>query len=111
MREALWVLQIEDSESDAALIRRHLEKAGYELHSERVQDSAQMRAALARAAWDVIICDYHVPQFNAPAALRVLQEMHQDIPFVVVSGVAGEEVAVEMMRLGAQDYVMKNHLA
>jgi two-component sensor histidine kinase len=107
----LWVLQVEDSESDAALVRRHLEQAGYEVYSERVQDADHMRAALARAAWDVIVCDYHVRQFGAPAALRILQEAHQDIPFIVVSGVAGEDLAVEMMKLGAQDFLLKDRLA
>jgi len=110
MSETIWVLQVEDSESDAALVRRHLEKAGYEVYSERVDDAENMRAALTRTGWDIIICDYHIPQFGAPAALHLLQEMHQDVPFIVVSGVAGEEVAVETMRLGARDYVMKDKL-
>jgi two-component sensor histidine kinase len=111
MSETLWVLQVEDSESDAALVRRHLEQAGYGVYSERVQDADRMRAALARAAWDVIVCDCHVPGFHAPAALRTLHEAHQDIPFIVVSEVAGEELAVDMMRLGAQDYLLKDRLA
>jgi two-component sensor histidine kinase len=111
MSEALWVLQVEDSESDAALVHRHLEKAGYDVYSERVQDAGRMRAALARASWDVIVCDYHVPQFEAPEALAILRESHQDIPFIVVSGVAGEDLAVAMMRLGAQDYLLKDRLA
>ncbi len=111
MSETLWVLHVEDSENDAALVRRHLENAGYDVYSERVQDAGHMRAALARAAWDVVICDYHVPQFGAPAALRVLHEAHQDIPFIVVSGVAGEDLAVAMMKLGAQDFLRKDRLA
>jgi two-component sensor histidine kinase len=110
MRETLWLLQVDDSESEAALVRQHLEKAGYRLYSERVQDAGQMRAALARAAWDVIVCDYHVSGFDAPAALRILHEAHQDIPFIVLSGVAGEELAVAMMRLGAHDYFLKDRL-
>src|SRR5258708_28612032 len=111
MSETLWVLHVEDSENDAALVRRHLENAGYDVYSERVQDADHMRAALARAAWDVILCDYHVPQFDAPSALRVLHETHQDIPFIVVSGVAGEDLAVAMMKLGAQDFLRKDRLA
>ena len=71
MSEQLWVLQVEDSESDAALVRRSLEKAGYQVYWECVQDGQHMRAALARAAWDVIICDYHLPQFGAQAALKI----------------------------------------
>lgn len=111
MSESLWVLQVENSGPGAALVRGHLERAGYSVYSERVQDADRMRAALARAAWDVIVCDYHVPGFDAPAALRTLHEAHQDIPFIVVSEVAGEELAVDMMRLGAQDYVLKDRLA
>ena len=111
MSEPLWVLQVEDSESDAALVRRHIEKAGYAVYSERVEDADHMRAALARAAWDVIVCDYHLPRLDAPAALAILRDSHQDIPFIVVSGVAGEDLAVDMMRLGAQDYLMKDRLA
>jgi len=111
MNEALWVLQVEDSESDAALVRQHLEKAGYRVYSERVQDADHMRAALARAAWDVIVSDCDVPGFAAPAALRTLHDAHQDIPFIVVSEAAGEELAVDMMRLGAQDYLLKDRLA
>ena len=110
MGETIWVLQVEDSESDAALVRRHLEKAGYRVYFERVDDEDGMRSALSRTGWDIIICDYHIPQFGAPAALHLLQEMHQDVPLIVVSGVAGEEVAVATMRLGARDYVMKDRL-
>jgi two-component sensor histidine kinase len=111
MSETLWVLQVQDSESDAVLVRRHLEKAGYKVYSECVQEAGRMQAALARAAWDVIVCDYQVPGFDAPAALRTLHEAHQDIPFIVLSGVAGEELAVAMMRLGAHDYLLKDRLA
>jgi two-component sensor histidine kinase len=70
-----------------------------------------MREALDRCAWDVIISDYHLPQFDAPSALRVLHESGQDIPFLVVSGVMGEEVAVAMMKAGAHDYLVKGALA
>src|ERR1035438_9152971 len=69
MSELLRVLQIEDSECDAALIVRELEKTRYQVEWERVEDAAGMRAALAERAWDVIISDYYLPQFGAPAAL------------------------------------------
>jgi PAS domain S-box-containing protein len=111
MREALRVLQIEDSESDAALIVRLLEKARYDVHPERVDDAAGMRAALARQAWDVIVADYHLPQFDAPAALRILHDTGLDIPFIVVSRSLGEDLAVAMMKAGAQDYLLKANLA
>src|SRR6476661_1169287 len=94
MSEILRVLQVEDSESDAALIVRLLEKAGYEVQPERVEDAAAMRAALAGKTWDAIIADYHLPGFDAPAALATLHESGLDLPFIVVSGTMGEDVAV-----------------
>jgi PAS domain S-box-containing protein len=109
--EALRVLQIEDSESDAELIVRLLERAQYDVHWERVEDASGMRAALAREVWDVIVADYHLPQFDAPAALRILHDTGQDIPFLVVSGDLGEDLAVAMMKAGAHDYLMKGNLA
>jgi two-component system cell cycle sensor histidine kinase/response regulator CckA len=111
MSEILRVLQVEDAESDAALIIRLLEKFGYVVHSERVEDAGQMRQALARQDWDVVVADYQLPQFNAAEALRILRECTVDIPFIVVSGTIGEDRAVEMMRAGAQDYVLKDRIA
>jgi PAS domain S-box-containing protein len=111
MGKPLRLLQVEDLESDAALIVRLLKKAGYDIESERVEDATEMRRALASRTWDVIIADYRLPQFDARAALRVLQETRRDIPFIVVSATIGEDVAVEMMRSGAQDYVIKGSLA
>jgi DNA-binding NtrC family response regulator len=108
---SLQVLQVEDSESDALLIVRLLEKAGYTVRAERVEDAPGMRAALESQTWDVIVADYRVPGFDAPAALRVLQETGRDIPFIVVSGAIGEDVAVQIMKLGAHDCVMKNNRA
>jgi two-component system cell cycle sensor histidine kinase/response regulator CckA len=110
MSETLRVLQVEDSESDAALMARILAKAGYDLHAERVDDPEAMRDALARAEWDVIIADHRMGPFDAPGALRVLHETGRDIPFIVVSGSIGEELAVTMMKSGAHDYLLKNNL-
>ncbi len=111
MSETLRVLQVEDSESDAALIVRLLERAGYNVQAERVEDAAAMRAALSSTTWDVIIADYHLPGFDAPAALQTLHESGLDLPFLVVSGAMGEEVAVAMMKAGAHDYLNKDSLA
>ncbi len=111
MSEPLRVLQIEDSESDAALIVRALEKSRYQVESERVEDAAGMRAALAERTWDVIVSDYYLPQFGAPAALGILRDSGRDIPFIVVSGRMGEDTAVEMMKAGAHDYLLKDNLA
>ena len=111
MNEVLSVLLVEDSESDAALIQRVLERSGQAVRLERVDDAADMRAALAKGAWDAIICDHALPRFDAHAALKLLHEMGFDIPFLVVSGAIGEDVAVGLMKLGAHDYLMKDNLA
>ncbi len=111
MSRPLRLLQLEDLESDAALILRTIERAGYEVTSECVQTAAGMKAALARHAWDIIVSDYRMPEFNAPAALAILQETGADIPFIVVSGTIGEDSAVALMKAGAHDYLMKDRLA
>ncbi|HTQ56789.1 MAG TPA: histidine kinase dimerization/phosphoacceptor domain -containing protein [Bryobacteraceae bacterium] len=110
MSRPLRVLQVEDNESDAALVVRHLEQAGYAVQSRRVQEVHEMRTALGTQVWDVVIADYHLPCFDAPAALRVLLESGLDIPFVVVSGAIGDDVGVRMMKAGAHDYLNKAHL-
>jgi PAS domain S-box-containing protein len=102
-------LNVEDSEQDVALLTRHLSRA-YELKIERVDTSSAMKAALETHAWDIILCDYSMPQFNALAALDVLKKTGLDIPFIIISGTVGEAVAVEAMRAGAQDYMMKESL-
>ena len=107
----LAVLIVEDSESDAQLIVYLLRKAGYEVVSEQVETAEQMRSALEKRTWDVVISDYSLPQFDGRAALELLKEKQQDIPFIVVSGAIGEETAVAMMKAGAHDYLMKGNLA
>ena len=111
MPELLRVMQVEDSVSDAALIERALAKNGYTVSSERVMNAQQMREALAKQPWDVIIADYRLPEFDAPSALSLLHDSGRDIPFIVVSGAMGEELAVAMMRAGAHDYLLKDNLA
>jgi diguanylate cyclase (GGDEF)-like protein/PAS domain S-box-containing protein len=107
----LAVLIVEDSEDDAFFITRLLTKAGYEVVSERIETAAEMRVALEKRAWDIVISDYSLPQFNGRAALELLQETGVDIPFIVASGAIGEETAVALMKAGAHDYVMKDNLA
>src|SRR4051812_13012932 len=100
MDRTLRVLNVEDSERDVALLTRHLSRAGYELIFERVDTPAAMKVALETKQWDVILCDYSMPQFNALAALKLLQELELDIPLIIISGTVGEAVAVEAMRAG-----------
>ena len=107
----LAVLIVEDSERDAQLIVYLLKKAGYGVVSERVETADQMRSALEKRTWDIVISDYSLPQFDGHTALELLKEKQQDIPFIVVSGAIGEETAVALMKAGAHDYLMKSNLA
>jgi len=110
MKTPLRVLIVEDSESDADLIIRHLKKAEYSVHHERVEIAKEMKVALEKQTWDIVISDYKLPRFDAPAALALLQKTNLDIPFIVVSGTVGEATAVELMKSGASDYLMKDKL-
>lgn len=106
----LRILIVEDSEDDAALIVRKLEDGGYAPLVTRVDTADAMNAALDRQTWDVILADYALPQFSAPAALKLAQGRGLDVPFIVVSGTIGEETAVGAMKAGAHDYFTKRNL-
>ncbi len=110
MGKSLRVLIVEDSEDDARLILRELERGGYDPISKRVETREAMNSALKEGTWDIIIADYTLPHFSAPAALKVLHENGLDLPFIVVTGTVGEETAVEVMKAGAHDYLMKNNM-
>jgi two-component system, cell cycle sensor histidine kinase and response regulator CckA len=107
----LRVLIVEDSENDTLLIVRALRRSGWELSYLRVETAAAMTTALEQQSWELIISDYSLPQFGGSAALALYKEKGIDIPFISVSGAIGEDLAVEMMKAGAHDYVMKNNLA
>ena len=110
MNDKLRVLIVEDSEDDALLITSTLEKENCNLEWQRVETAKEMRAALQERQWDVILSDYKLPRFDAPAALDILKKSGQDIPFIVVSGTIGEEVAVNVMKAGAHDFFAKDKL-
>lgn len=110
MNEPLNVLIIEDSEVDATLVLRELRRGGFNPIWERVQTAQELQAALNSRIWDIILSDYRLPGFNAPAALEIIKRSQKDIPFILVSGTIGEVSAVEMMKAGAHDYVMKDNL-
>lgn len=110
-RRAIRVLLVEDSEPDAFLLVRALDKGGFKVTSQRVASAEEMEAALRKQNWDVILADHSMPQFSAPDALRLMQEHGLDIPFIIVSGHIEEETAISAMRSGAHDYVMKGRLA
>lgn len=111
MTKPLSVLIVEDRESDAELIIRLLKKADYEVSCAQVDSAAQLRAALEKQGWDIVISDYKMPQFDGFAALKVLQEMELDTPFILVSGTISQETAIAIMSSGAQDYLDKRDMA
>lgn len=110
MTTPLRVLIIEDSEDDALLLLRLLRKGDYAPEYRRVETEAGLRSALKEEVWDVIISDYRLPDFDGLAALQLYQEANLDIPFILVSGTIGEELAVTAMRSGAHDYLMKENM-
>lgn len=106
----LRLLIIEDSEDDAFLLLRRFQDAGYRCLSTRAENAREMREALLARHWDAILSDHNMPQFSALAALRLVQELGIDLPFIIVSGVINEETAIAAMRSGAHDYLSKNKL-
>jgi diguanylate cyclase (GGDEF)-like protein len=110
VKTPLRVLLVEDSDLDAAHLQLELRRGGFEPEFHRVELPEQFASALRDGAWDAIICDYHLPRFSAPAALDQYRIAGLDMPFIVVSGAIGEETAVELMRAGAHDYLLKHRL-
>jgi PAS domain S-box-containing protein len=106
----LRVLVLEDRESDAELMLHELRRAGFEVSWDRVDTRESYRAALERVP-DVILADYRLPGLNAMQALAYLKERGLDIPFIVVSGTLGDELAAECVKNGATDYVLKDRMA
>ena len=111
MGTRLRILLIEDSEDDARLVLREIQHGGYDVEFERVETADVMRAALARQAWDLIICDFSLPRFSAPNALELLKKSGHDLPFIIVSGTIGEESAVNALKAGAHDFIIKGNFA
>ncbi len=107
----LNVLIVEDSELDAVVLVNVLRSGGYKPGFKRVETAQTMSAALGNEEWDVILADHNLPEFSAPEALKILQSTGKDIPFIIISGGIGEDVAVAAMKAGAHDYLMKGSLA
>jgi DNA-binding NtrC family response regulator len=110
MKTKLRILFVEDSPEDTLLAARELERQDYEISYERVETETALKSALAREPWDAVLCDYTMPQFSGGSALRVVTQLAPDVPFIYVSGTIGEDVAVEAIKSGAHDYVMKRNL-
>jgi signal transduction histidine kinase len=110
-RGTLRVLIADDSEDDYQLIVRTLRAAGYQLVTERVDSGPAMTHQLETRSWDLVLSDWYMPGFGASDAIDVLHSVGIDIPFIIVSGTVGEETAVEAMRFGAHDFLLKDKLA
>ncbi|MDP2239011.1 MAG: EAL domain-containing protein [Burkholderiales bacterium] len=111
MNKPVIVLIVEDSEDDAKLALRALRRGGFDPTYRRVQTAAELETALAQEHWDAVISDYKMPGFTGIDALRIFRSTGLDIPFILVSGTIGEETAVDAMKAGASDYMMKKNLA
>ncbi len=110
MKIKLQLLLCEDDEMDAALVIRQLEKENFEVEWERVDNADALTNALTNRTWDIILSDFNIPGFGGPQALTIVKRSGFDIPFILVSGAIGEETAVQMMKKGASDYLMKGSL-
>ena len=107
----LRLLQVEDTEDDAALVAAALIRSGYHVSARRVDTAEDLRRELNDSEWDLVIADYTIPGFSGTKALAIVREQHPDLPFIFVSGTIGEDTAVAAMRTGAHDYIMKANLA
>lgn len=104
----LDVLSLEDSVKDFEFIKEQLIDAGYQLSMERVETEDVFTASLRNKAWDLILVDFKLPDFDAFHALRIRNEICPDTPFICISGFIGEETAIELLKSGAVDYVLKD---
>jgi PAS domain S-box-containing protein len=108
----LRLLLVEDSEEDAELVIRELRRGGFEIEARRVDTRQALVSALEDGrGWDIAVSDYALPGFEAPEALALLREKDEDLPVLIVSGTIGEEAAVEALRGGARDFIVKGRLA
>src|SRR6266571_314997 len=111
MATPLRLLIIEDAEDDALLLVLELSNGGIDCEYVRVETTGELKAALKSGPWDAVFADYSLPAFTGLDALRIVQESGLDLPFILVSGVIGEEQAVEALKAGAHDFILKGHYA
>ena len=109
-KKKIKILIVEDSEDDAILLIRWIKKDGLDPIYKRIDSLKAMKAALNKEEWNIILSDYSLSKFNALDALNLLKKNNCEIPFIIVSGTVGEDIAVKTMRKGANDYLMKDNL-
>jgi DNA-binding NtrC family response regulator len=107
----LRALIVEDSEDDMLLLLAELRRGGYQVDHARVESEEEMAAALEDPSWDIVIADYSMPRVSGLRALEIMTNRGDDLPFIIVSGNIGEDTAVQAMKAGARDYLMKGKLA
>lgn len=110
MKRNISILIIEDNEVDVELCKRFIKKAGYTASFLRVETVEELNTALTNQTWDLVLADYQLPNLNAPTALKIFKSFNLNIPFILISGAIGEETAVDLIKAGAQDFVMKDNL-
>ena len=110
MKKQVRVLFVEDSEDDVELAMRALKREGLDIAARRVDNEEAMREALADFDAELILSDFSMPRFDGLAALRTAKSVAPNVPFIFVSGTIGEERAIEAIRLGATDYVLKDNI-
>ena len=106
----LRVLLVEDSAVDGDLIVWNLKQGGYQVIHQRVETEAALELALDEENWDAVICDYSLPKLSALRALRIVKQ-NRDLPFIIVSGVVDESIAIEVLKAGASDFISKDKLS
>jgi len=111
MPRTIQLISVEDDPDDYELVLHQLRSGGFAPSACRVQTADELLHVLKQPGWDAVISDYHLPSFSATSALRLVQQSGQDIPFIVVTGTIGEERAVDLMRAGANDFVLKHQLS
>src|ERR1700751_1464753 len=111
MNPPLRLLHLEDNRNDAELIQAALESEGIVCDVTRVEAQADFLASLDRGGFDIILADYTLPSFDGLSALKLAREKCPGVPFIFVSGTLGEEVAIEALKIGATDYILKQRLS
>jgi two-component system, NarL family, sensor histidine kinase UhpB len=110
-RRAIALLVVEDSDDDYLLLLARLKSGGLTVTARRVETASALQEALAGARWSAVVSDHRLPRFSSIEALAMVRAHDPDMPFLIVSGAIGEEAAVEAMRAGADDYLMKDKLS
>jgi len=111
MKQKLRILNLEDNQNDTELIQAVLVEEGIDCDLVRVETREDFTKALEQDKFNLILADYSLPSFNGLSALKIVQEKCPDIPFILVSGAIGEELAIEILKSGATDYVLKSRLS